>query len=108
MTGSGERLCAPRPIYIETFTGPPLGAAMLLGTNVALSGKLAWTPGGYGIVFARMMEEASSHGASPSVIVKLPELLRKGGTGRSLRHLTMASARHRGPGRMPQPGAANA
>jgi hypothetical protein len=30
-----------------------LGAAMLLGTNFALSGELAWTPGGYGIVFAR-------------------------------------------------------
>jgi hypothetical protein len=34
-----------------------LGAAMLLGTNFALSGQLAWTPGGYGIVFARMMED---------------------------------------------------
>jgi hypothetical protein len=30
---------------------------MLLGTNFALSGQLAWTPGGYGIVFARMMED---------------------------------------------------
>ncbi|HEV7981915.1 MAG TPA: hypothetical protein VGP86_03390 [Xanthobacteraceae bacterium] len=34
-----------------------LGAVMLLGTNFALSGQLAWTPGGYGIVFARMMED---------------------------------------------------
>jgi hypothetical protein len=34
-----------------------LGVAMLLGTNFALSGQLAWTPGGYGIVFARMMED---------------------------------------------------
>jgi hypothetical protein len=25
--------------------------------NFALSGQLAWTPGGYGIVFARMMED---------------------------------------------------
>jgi hypothetical protein len=34
-----------------------LGVAMLLGTNFALSGRLAWTPGGYGIVFARMMQD---------------------------------------------------
>jgi hypothetical protein len=34
-----------------------LGVAMLLGTNFALSGKFAWTPGGYGIVFARMMQD---------------------------------------------------
>jgi hypothetical protein len=34
-----------------------LGAAMLLGTNFALSGQIAWTPGGYGIAFARMMED---------------------------------------------------
>jgi hypothetical protein len=34
-----------------------LAAAMLLGTNFALSGQFAWTPGGYGIVFARMMED---------------------------------------------------
>jgi hypothetical protein len=34
-----------------------LGVTMLLGTNFALSGQLAWTPGGYGIVFARMMQD---------------------------------------------------
>ena len=34
-----------------------LGVAMLLGANFALSGQLAWTPGGYGIVFARMMQD---------------------------------------------------
>jgi len=34
-----------------------LGVTMLLGANFALSGQLAWTPGGYGIVFARMMED---------------------------------------------------
>jgi hypothetical protein len=34
-----------------------LGVAMLLGTNFALSGTLAWTPGGYAIVFARMMQD---------------------------------------------------
>jgi hypothetical protein len=34
-----------------------LGAALLVGTNFALSGKLAWTPGGYGILFARMVQD---------------------------------------------------
>src|ERR1051325_2609155 len=31
-----------------------LAAVMLLAANLAVSGRLAWTPGGYGIVFARM------------------------------------------------------
>jgi hypothetical protein len=34
-----------------------LGALMLLGTNFALSGTLAWTPGGFGLVFARMLQD---------------------------------------------------
>jgi hypothetical protein len=34
-----------------------LGVAMLLTANFALSGRLAWTPGGYGIVFARMLQD---------------------------------------------------
>ena len=34
-----------------------LAAVMLLAANFALSGQLAWTPGGYGIVFARMLED---------------------------------------------------
>ncbi len=34
-----------------------LGAAMLLTANFGLSGRLAWTPGGYGIVFARMLQD---------------------------------------------------
>jgi hypothetical protein len=33
------------------------GAAMLLATNFALSGKIAWTPGGYGVSFGRMMQD---------------------------------------------------
>jgi hypothetical protein len=37
--------------------GLVLGVVMLLGTNFALSGQLAWTPGGYGIVFARMLQD---------------------------------------------------
>jgi hypothetical protein len=34
-----------------------LSAAMLLGANYAVSRQLAWTPGGYGIVFARMLQD---------------------------------------------------
>ncbi len=34
-----------------------LGAAMLLTANFALSGKWAWTPGGYGIAFGRMLQD---------------------------------------------------
>jgi hypothetical protein len=33
------------------------GAAMLLAANFALSGKLAWTPGGYGVAFGRMLQD---------------------------------------------------
>jgi hypothetical protein len=33
------------------------GAVMLLATNFALSGQLAWTPGGYGIAFGRLLQD---------------------------------------------------
>jgi hypothetical protein len=33
------------------------GAAMLVAANLALSGKLAWTPGGVGVAFGRMMQD---------------------------------------------------
>jgi hypothetical protein len=33
------------------------GAAMLLAANFALSGKLAWTPGGTGVAFGRMLQD---------------------------------------------------
>lgn len=33
------------------------GALMLLAANFALSGQLAWTPGGYSIAFARMLQD---------------------------------------------------
>jgi len=33
------------------------GAMMLLAANFALSGQLAWTPGGYGVAFGRMMQD---------------------------------------------------
>jgi hypothetical protein len=33
------------------------GAVMLVSANYALSGQLAWTPGGYSIAFARMLQD---------------------------------------------------
>jgi hypothetical protein len=33
------------------------GAAMLLATNFAFSGQFAWTPGGFGIAFGRMLQD---------------------------------------------------
>lgn len=34
-----------------------LGAALLLTANFALSGRVAWTPGGFGILFGRMLQD---------------------------------------------------
>ena len=34
-----------------------LGAAMLLAANFVLTKRLAWTPGGYGILFGRMLQD---------------------------------------------------
>ncbi|MDP3691633.1 hypothetical protein [Bradyrhizobium sp.] len=33
------------------------GSAMLLSANFGLSGQLAWTPGGYGVAFGRMLQD---------------------------------------------------
>jgi hypothetical protein len=33
------------------------GAGMLLSANFALSGEFAWTPGGYGVTFGRMVQD---------------------------------------------------
>jgi hypothetical protein len=35
----------------------PVAAAMLLAANFMTSGKLAWTPGGYGIAFSRVLQD---------------------------------------------------
>ena len=34
-----------------------VGALMLLSANFALSGQFAWTPGGYGVAFGRMLQD---------------------------------------------------
>jgi len=46
------------PFALVRATGAlALSAAMLLGANYAVSRQLSWTPGGYGIVFARMLQD---------------------------------------------------
>jgi hypothetical protein len=52
----------PKRLLIFPFLSPMiasimLGVAMLLSTNYALSGTLAWTPGGYGLAFGRMLQD---------------------------------------------------
>src|SRR5262245_22904631 len=42
---------------LASGAGIAAGAAMLLVTNFAFSGQVAWTPGGYGIVFGRMLQD---------------------------------------------------
>jgi hypothetical protein len=55
-----------RPLLRERVSGAGLlqgwlslaaGAGMLLSANFALSGELAWTPGGYGVAFGRMLQD---------------------------------------------------
>jgi hypothetical protein len=38
-----------------------LGIALLLAANFTLAKRIAWTPGGYGIVFARMLQDGIVH-----------------------------------------------
>lgn len=47
---------SPRGLW-QGGTALVLGALMLLAANAALSGRLAWTPGGYGIAFGRMLQD---------------------------------------------------
>ena len=39
------------------FAALAVSSAMLLAANFALSGKLAWTPGGVGVTFGRMLQD---------------------------------------------------
>lgn len=53
-------VCRTRPFAPGLMRGAValmLGAIMLLSANFALSGRVAWTPGGYGILFGRMLED---------------------------------------------------
>jgi hypothetical protein len=42
---------------VQGFAAIVLGACMLIAANFALSGKPAWTPGGWGIAFGRMLQD---------------------------------------------------
>ena len=42
---------------MQGFLAIATGAAMLVAANFALSGQLAWTPGGVGVAFGRMMQD---------------------------------------------------
>jgi len=42
---------------VQGFLALAAGAAMLVAANFALSGQLAWTPGGTGVAFGRMMQD---------------------------------------------------
>jgi hypothetical protein len=52
---SAERL--PRPRLAPMIAAMVLGAAMLLAGNFVVARTLAWTPGGYGIAFGRMLQD---------------------------------------------------
>ena len=47
----------PRPGVARAGAALLLGAALLVGGNYAVAGKLAWTPGGYGLAFGRMLQD---------------------------------------------------
>jgi hypothetical protein len=51
-----HRVVAPRAA-VRAAVAVALAAVMLLAANFAVSKRLAWTPGGYGIVFARMLQD---------------------------------------------------
>jgi len=47
----------PRAGLLSMAAGVVLGAAMLIGANYVVGKRLAWTPGGYGIAFGRMLQD---------------------------------------------------
>jgi hypothetical protein len=51
---SGRRWFGP---LVRSAGAIGAGAAMLIATNFAFSGQLSWTPGGFGIVFGRMLQD---------------------------------------------------
>ncbi len=47
----------PRIAIVRAGLAMVLGAVMLLAANYAVARQLAWTPGGYGIAFGRMLQD---------------------------------------------------
>lgn len=56
-----RRDLVPRAGVVRAVTAVVLGAAMLLAANYTLARRITWTPGGYGIVFARMLQDGIVH-----------------------------------------------
>jgi hypothetical protein len=52
-----DRQFVPRIAVARAIATVVLGAAMLLAANFVLVKQLAWTPGGYGILFGRMLQD---------------------------------------------------
>jgi hypothetical protein len=52
-----DRSMVPRIAVARAACAVALGAAMLLAANFAVAKRLAWTPGGYAIVFGRMLQD---------------------------------------------------
>lgn len=42
---------------LRAVTTLALGAAMLVGANYAVARRVSWTPGGYGVAFARLLQD---------------------------------------------------
>ena len=57
MLGWFSAKLVPRGGPAPTIASIMLGVVMLLSTNYALSGAFAWTPGGYGLAFGRMLQD---------------------------------------------------
>jgi hypothetical protein len=47
----------PRPGVARAGAALALGAVLLIGGNAVVAGRVAWTPGGYGLAFARMLQD---------------------------------------------------
>src|SRR5476651_2491320 len=52
-----DRMRVSRIAALHAAGAVALGAVMLLTANYIVARTIAWTPGGYGIVFARMLED---------------------------------------------------
>jgi hypothetical protein len=53
----GAAALLPRAHLVPMITAMVLGAVMLLAGNFVVARTLAWTPGGYGIAFGRMLQD---------------------------------------------------
>ncbi|MBL8705494.1 MAG: hypothetical protein JNM30_11645, partial [Rhodospirillales bacterium] len=57
LANAGIRTIAPWTHLGHALAALALGAAMLLAANLAVAGRLAWTPGGFELSFGRMLQD---------------------------------------------------